>query len=129
MDKIKDCVTIDQTNLQDEYQRIAADYAYWSEKCSVSQQTYLLRKMERQRMWAQTKIELRETLTMQGERVTEARLDTETEVNDEYCAAKEMEIIAEVDYTKLKGYLEAIKTKREMLISLGAHMRQEMKTI
>ena len=126
---IRECVSIDQANLQEECQRIAADYAYWSEKCAKAQQTYLLRKMERQRMWAQTKIELRETLTMQGERVTEARLDTEIEVNDEYCAAKEMEVISEVEYVKLKGYLEAIKTKREMLISLGAHLRQEMKTV
>ena len=124
----KQCVEIDDLQLNDEFKRIPADYAYWSGLYSEAKQVYLLAKIERSHVWARTRLELRETLTMQGERVTEARLDAEAEVNDEYHHARQEEALAEVEMVRLNGVLEAIKTKREMLISLGAHVRQEMKT-
>jgi hypothetical protein len=126
---LKECVTIDAAQLHDEFMRIPADYAYYSQQYADAKRVYLLDKMERGSIWARIRLETRETLTMQGERVTEARLDTEAEINEEYCDAKRKEIMSEVEMVKLYGILEAIKTKREMLISLGAHIRQEMKTV
>lgn len=126
---IKECVTIDAAQLHDEFMRVPSDYAYYSQQYADAKKVYLLAKMERGSIWARIRLETRETLTMQGERVTEARLDTEAEINEEYCDAKHKEIYAEIEMVKLYGILEAIKTKREMLISLGAHIRQEMKTV
>ena len=126
---IQECVDIDTRQLELEFQRVPADYAYWSEKYADAKQDYLLAKAGRATVYARVRLETREALTMQGERVTEARLDSEVEISDEYIAARRTEVLNEVEMVRLHGFLEALRTKREMLISIGAHVRQEMKTI
>ena len=126
---IQECVDIGTRQLDLEFQRVPADYAYWSEQYAEAKKSYLLAKANTKSTYARVRLETRETLTMQGERVTEARLDSEVEINAEYADARRSEILSEVEMVRLYGFLEAIKSKREMLISIGAHVRQEMKTI
>lgn len=49
-----------------------------------------------------------------------------TDQHPEVRAAVEAELMTEAEYQHLRGVLEALRTKREMLVSLGAHLRAEM---
>lgn len=49
-----------------------------------------------------------------------------TDQHPEVRAAVEAELMAEAEYQYMRGVLEALRTKREMLVSLGAHIRAEM---
>jgi len=125
----RQCVTIDDQNLHVEFCRVPADFAYWSSQYAGAKDCYMKAKLEREITRARLRMELREMLVQSGERVTEARIDSEVDVNPEWEDVRTREIEAEIDVVRLHGVLESIRTKREMLISLGAHVRQEMKAI
>ena len=48
-------------------------------------------------------------------------------VNDpKYVEAKRNEVYLEAETKRLVGMVDAVRTKRDMLVSLGAHIRAEM---
>lgn len=125
---LDDCVEIDELAIQDEYIRVSPDYAYWSERYSEAYKHHLELELNRKTIKAQAAKEVRaqiEGMRSAG-RVTVAEVDADVEVNSEYLVAKMAEIEADAKVKKLQGILEALRIKKEMLISLGAHLRQDM---
>jgi hypothetical protein len=53
-------------------------------------------------------------------------VESAVEMDQRNFDAKMRAIEAEVDEKRLRGVLDAVRTKRDMLISLGAHVRIEM---
>lgn len=51
-----------------------------------------------------------------------------TDQHPDVRAAVEAELLSEAEYDYLRGVMETLRTKREMLVSLGAHIRAEMGT-
>jgi hypothetical protein len=123
---LKDSVDIEPTQLQEEYVRVPADIAYWNERYSQALRAHLLAKLELDRVYAILQIEKREVLSVAGGKVTEAIVSAAIEVDAKYQVARLATIDTEVEVSRLKGVSYAVSAKREMIVSLGAHLRIEL---
>jgi len=125
-DYLAECVQIDSLQLQDEYTRLPADIAYWNERYAKALRAHLRSKIEGDRVEARLQIEMREILLAEGVKVTEALVKARVDLHPEQLASREKMVEAEAEKARIMGVLDAVRTKRDMIISLGAHARIEM---
>lgn len=125
---LRECVRIEPMALEEEFVRVPSDLAYWNEEYSKIYQFWLERKMIREQVQAMVQTECRERLeaTKKGGKPTVGEVENEMLLDTRYQQAKSKEIQAESEKVRLAGVLDALRSKRDMLISLGAHMRAEM---
>lgn len=123
-DYLKSCVELNDAAISEEFSRLSADYAYWNEKYSVANRAHLKAEWEEEKLAAQLYLrfkEPREGLKPPTEATVDAAVKTDPGFEARHLATLEAQ--AERDY--LRGVLEALRTKREMAVSLGATLRQE----
>lgn len=123
---LDDCVTIEPVAIQEEYVRFPADLAFWNGKAADALQAHLHAKNNLERTEAQLQLTLREQFAAEGKKVTEAVITAAVTTHDEYQKAKVAAIAAEVEKARCSGYVDSLHSKREMLVSMGAHIRKEM---
>lgn len=126
---LKDCVTIEPMALEEEFVRLPADLAYWNERYSMANRTFLRAKIDRERTEARLTIQLREELakTMpEGKKPTVDAVGAAVKDHADMNAARNAEIDAEIEKARLYGVLDAVRAKKDMLVSIGAHHRAEM---
>lgn len=123
---LRQCVRIEPLAIQEEYVRLPSDLAYWNARYASALRQHMMAKIESERVAARLRIELREQLLGRNAKVTESMVDSAVETHPDWQTARLEEIDAEVRKVQLHGVLDALRTKREMLISLGAHVRKEM---
>lgn len=125
-----ECVVTTPEAINEEYTRLTSDVAYWNERYARATETYLLAKAERERTEgrllcdAEMVAELGERL---GKKPTVDQIKGEILVDPKFEEAKTAEIAAEVERIRCRGAVEALATKRDMLVSLGATLREDMK--
>ena len=122
---LADCVRLFPEAIQEEMVRISADLAYWGERYSRALRAFLTAKLDEDRAYAKVAILCREELAQAG-KVTEAMVTSAVESHPEIERARLELIAAEVEKVRLYGVLDAIRSKRDMLQSLGAQLRAEM---
>ena len=124
-------VDIDDQNLTDEYTSVAHHLAVWGERYARAQEQYLRAKLGREHREARLRLTLREEYEAdpKNRRCTEAQLDAMGKAHDEYAGAKVAEIEAEGQSLRIRGVLGSLRTKADMLISLGAAQRAEMRSM
>lgn len=123
---LQQCVQIDPLNISNEFTRVAAELAYWNEKYAEALRMSLHAKIQRERMHASLYFEKRKQFEAAGTKVTEAGLEAAIEVDPRYANLRDEEADANGEYARLRGVSEAVKTKKDMLVSLGAQVRAEM---
>jgi hypothetical protein len=124
---LKDCVRIEPLALEEEFVRLPADLAYWNDRYSEAYKYHLERKIIREQLGAELSSKIRDGLEVAKKtRVTIAEVDGELLLNPEYQQARAKEVAADAERVRLYGVLDALRSKRDMLISLGAHIRAEM---
>jgi hypothetical protein len=121
-----ECVETDPLNLEREFVRLPSDYAYWSELYSRALTAMLLAKLKTKRVGARLRIGMREILEARKGKATESMVDAAVIESQEMQDTENEELAAEVEKVRLAGVLEAVKTKRECLVSIGATLRKEM---
>ena len=127
---VLDAVTIDMENIQEEYIRLPALIAFWYEQYAGAKHRLAMAKMDRDTKRAQLTYSVREELVAQGsKRPAVATVDSYVDSMPEWHAAKSAHISAETETQVITGILESLRVKRDMLVSLGAHMRQELATV
>jgi len=119
-------VQIEPTTIEEEYIRMPADMAYWGHRYAEAHKEFLKAKMQHDRVLARLRLEMRETLAAEGKKPTESMVDSHVELTKTWLDSKTAEIDAEANREHLRCTLDAIRTKREMLVSLGATVRAEM---
>jgi len=117
---------INPVDIQGEFTRIAALIALYNEAYAEALKAHLHRKAGRDRMFAARYLAHRQAVLEAGEKATEGVLKARVLVDKEYVLALERAAAAEVEKVRLGGVLNALATKRDALISLGAHLRDEM---
>jgi len=120
------CVAIDPTRVQDEFVRIPADLAFWSARSDDAMDAYLRAKDALEKAEATAELAIRTTAANVGEKVTESVVRARVLVHPLYRDAIEKEITAETAKNRMRSIVAVIMTKKEMLISVGAHVRAEM---
>ncbi len=119
-------VEIDPLSLQEEYIRLPADLGYWSMKYANAFRVYSYARLRRKRLEALLSIEHRERLADDGKRATEGMVSVAVETDPRFAEALAGEVEAEVEKVRLWGVLDAIRAKKDMLVSFGAQLRAEM---
>lgn len=123
---LKQCVGINPEDIQEEFVRIPSDLAYWNARYARALREHLLAKVDRDVLKAQLDPLIRRELMEAGAKLTEALVKSTIESDDRLIEAERRCVEAEVQKNEVYGYLDAIRSKKEMLISLGAHLRAEM---
>lgn len=122
---LADSVEIDPHVINEEFIRIPRDFAYWGHRYAQAYKAQMIAKMERDRTQARLRILVRQSIEDSGKKPTESMVDALVEQEDEWQRSRVAEIEAEAERERLRCLLEALRTKRESLVSLGAHIRQE----
>jgi len=123
---LRDCVNIDPLEVQAEFIRLPGDLAYWNARYARALRAHLTSKIAVNVTYARLEPKLRMAITDAGGKATEAMVKSAVEGNADYILAQERAVEAEVEKNEVYGALDAIRSKKEMLISLGAHMRSEL---
>lgn len=118
-------VSVDPLLLEEEFARIPADLAYWNEKYANAYRVFLRAKATYDQVEAARALVIREEQSML-KKITEGTIRAYVETDDEVVRARLQVIDAEVEKVRLWGVLDALRAKKEALISIGAHMRAEM---
>ena len=123
---LMDCVALEPMALEEEFIRLPADLAYWNNRYAEVYRYWLERKLITAKLSAERKGELRAEMLIDAKRVTISEVEDALTVDPGYQQAMAKQNAADAEKVRLHGVLDAIRTKRDMLISLGAHMRAEM---
>lgn len=120
-------VGVDDFDLQAEFVRLPADLAFWGAQYAEAFRAWNLAKLELERLSAQLSLEIRDALQGQAKgRVTLGEIEQVLHASEPYQVARRAEIEAEAEKVRLYGVVDAVRAKREMLVSLGAQQRAEM---
>lgn len=122
--KIIEAVSINPLDLNTDFRKLPALVARYNELYSIALRKHLRAKAKLKHTHASVYLRLREGHS--GGKVTETSLKAMVEIDKSYAAALDLAIVAEVDKERLWGVLEALRAKRDSLISMGATMRAEM---
>lgn len=125
-DYLKQCIELEPEVITEEFSRISADYAYWNERYATANNVLLNAEFEEEKASARGYLKYKE----QGDAKkvpTEEAVKSAIRLDPHYGEARMALIGAQHERDHLKGILETLRTKREMLISVGAHLRQEEK--
>lgn len=123
---LRDCVKIEPLALEEEFIRLPGDMAYWNARYAEVYRYWLERKFMTEQIEARRGIELH--LQLEATRPkppTIAELSRAVQTDPEYIQARGKEIVAEAEKVRLAGVVESLRAKREMLVSVGAHIRAE----
>jgi hypothetical protein len=123
---LKDCLSIVPEAIQDEFVRIPADLGYWNAQFADAQRRALRGKATEKQVRASTYLRIKSAAVEKGTKLTEAALDASVEADEEVLEAVYNLVEAEADKARLYGVVDAVRCKREMLISLGNFLRVEM---
>lgn len=119
----KESVDITPEAIQEEFIRVPADMAYWGAKYAEASRAYLIAEQAVKECKARLRLAIRETATT---KLTVDDVDARVEGSAEYQTTKMAEIEAEAAKLAAKARLDAVIAKRDMVMSLGAHIRAEM---
>jgi hypothetical protein len=123
---LRDCVQIEPLALEEEFIRMPADLAYWTQRYAEAQRKCMLAKLDLDETDARLTLMHRERMLAVGDKATEKIVDSAVTSDPAMHAARAAFIEAEYEKNKLNGTVDAIRTKKDMLVSLGAHIRAEL---
>lgn len=135
---LEKCVTVRPESLEEEFRRLPAELAYWNAKYAAAYRALALAEAHRRSVTSRTHLEMRERLKSVTEeelaKTPKAKLRQPTvgdiealvEGDELVILARRAELEAECEKVRIQGAVEAVRTKKDMLVSLGAHIRAEM---
>jgi hypothetical protein len=122
---LRDCVTIDENQVEKEYVRISSDLAYWGQKYVDAHQVYLMAKLTVEETRSRLYLIAREK-GKEGKAPSEATLTALVDSDESMHQVRLELVIAEVKRAKLHQVCEAIRAKKDLVVQLGASLRAQM---
>lgn len=122
-EELRAAVNIDPLFLKEEFVRIPGDLAYWNSQFAKAHREFLLAKLRANEIASTQRIILR------ADNVRKLTVDDMNSLVDEDIdvrTARADLVEKEYERERIKGIVDAIRTKRDMVVSLGAHIRIEM---
>lgn len=125
--RVSEALDIDEFTLKAEFIRLPADMGYWNARYAEALRLHLRMKHACEMCWAGLDLEYREKqLEVGAKKLTEKGLESSIESDARYIEAKSAEVEAESERWRMRGIVDSLSAKRDMLMSLGAYVRQEM---
>jgi hypothetical protein len=132
----RDVTRVEPERIDDEFAMLPADIAYHGRRYAQALRKHLLAKHERDKTYARLYIEIREKHAalresaikkkQPHERLTEGQIDALIEANEEWEEVKLACIEAEVERELASTTIDALRAKKDALVSIGANHRAEM---
>ncbi len=124
---LADCVEISEVDLDQEFYRIAADYAYWSAQFAAAYEVALVAKNRTKRVFAEV-WELKRDAAIDADegKITDKLIEARVTMDPTYCEAQDREAAADSERVRLRGIVDAVGIKKDALQSIGAKLRKEM---
>lgn len=131
MDKTLDhsVVSINPLDIQGEFCRVSEDLGWWSVLAAEAESELVRAKQKLDRVEAAQADLVRSMLLSEGTKPTVDVVNSKVRRSQVVQAAENEYAEAVFNRTKLKGIALAIKTKADMLVSLGSMIRAELHTI
>jgi len=124
---LRECITLDDFALDEEFVRMPADMAYWNGQYADALRGYMLAKLAHDRNAARLHLRVKASNEEGGgKKATVGDLEAMVLTDDSYQETALALLEADVERVRLRGVCDAIATKRDMLQSLGAKLRAEM---
>lgn len=121
----KECVQLEATNLQGEFVKYTADLAHWGEVVAACRQGESMAKLTRDAQAADLDAIARETL-IGDKKPTEASIHAWVTRHPAMQSAETQLVEATYRLDQAKAVYDALRSKRDMLVGLGAQQRAEM---
>lgn len=125
-DEVAQVVQVDSLDVDGHFNRLPADIARWTERYADALGRALRAEARQRRTFAELFLEYKATLLENGKNMSEEVAKYKTRCNPKYVEAQDAEIDAEVARVRIEGVLNALRAKKDALVSLGAGMRAEM---
>lgn len=122
---VEKLLTIDQSNLAEEFTKQAATYAYWSGQLAEAERIRAVVDNRKDQEYAAADAYYRDELDSKGQKYTEAVIRGLVTRDEDYQKFVEEMHNADYVYNALRGLLKALDMRSSMLISLGATLRAE----
>jgi len=120
-------VKIDSSDLNKEFIEFPARLAYWNQLFADATESYLKSKADWEVAKAATRFRLRGIpLRQTGKLPTMDDLDALVTLDEEVRDVHLAYVMADVDRVRIRGIVESLAAKKDMLQSLGAKVRAEM---
>ena len=110
---------IDTTNLEAEFTQLPALLAYHNERYADAFRVYLMARETRK----QAEANAAQGARIANPKATVGAIEAEVDLSEDVHNARLQEIAAEADKARLFGRVDALRARKECLISLGAHIR------
>ena len=123
--EIVDIFGINESDLNNEYATQASAFAYFSSLLAAEDYKLSQAKALREREYAAADIDIREELAELGEKATEGKVKSMVELDEVYQECIDSENKARYRLGLLKSIVSAMRMRADMLVSLGANLRQE----
>lgn len=125
-DYLRECARINPEDIQTEFERIPGQLAYFNAQYAGALNAHLVAEIDVKVTRARVYTAVREAMIAKGGKPTEEYMKALIESNEDYIEQQYIASAAETKKNDLYGKLDAIRSKKEMLISLGAHLRAEL---
>lgn len=122
----RESLDVSPENIQSEYTRIMNEFGYYLSVATEAHRDYLMAKASlenfRAKLFASTKRKLEDDGEKSGDKLVEQMVRADSRLE-----AKVQDVIeAQISREQTHNACTILSTKRDMLISLGAHVRTEM---
>lgn len=117
--------TVNPDNIQVEFCTLSADIAYWSQQYADAYEKLSRHVVAMKELEATLLIDYRARLEA-VRKPTVAEIEALVASDQSYAAAQRQKVHLECDKVRVSGILEAVRAKKDMLVSLGAQQRAEM---
>lgn len=123
---LDDVFEIDSVNLNDAFCRQPAELAYWNGEYAKAYRAAAAAKANEKQVRAATREVVRERLMAMRGKATLPDIDSALEIHEDVVEATEQTTEADYEKVRIFGIVDAIRAKKDMLISVGAQLRAEM---
>ena len=127
---IKDAITVSPEALQEEFIRLPGDIAHWSGRYAQAVRLFLIAEAARREAEARAWLECKAAgIASAGEKgkaptVDDLKAMVATRPEVLACVVEEIETAAEKE--RVRGIYEAVRTKKDAIVSIGATQRAEL---
>ncbi len=127
--EVAEAVKIVPEAIGEEYARLPSELALANARYAAVYERYVKADADVKYTKAVVRISTRNRMKSADPKCTEAAIEAEVETDDRYRGAVAVYLDADIARVEALGVLESLRSKRDMLISIGAHIRSELRSL
>jgi uncharacterized protein YyaL (SSP411 family) len=124
---IRELTQVDRNNLNQEMANLPSQYAYWNAVLAQAKARLDRAAQDEDRYKASKSVECQEMLRSSGKKATAKDMENYVNSSEDYKTKNDTLITLNQLYLSLKGLVQALYAKKDMLVHLSSNERAELK--